>query len=79
MVKLIKIPYWYLRVSAKSIILKNISLFNFFKNLLQFNLILEMTKNSSFFIKLLILIESLLNIIWYSLVSTFKTKKNDKR
>ena len=75
MVRLIKIPYWYLRASAKSIILKNISLFGFIKNLLQFNLILEMIKNSSLIIKFLILIESLLNIIWYSLVSTFKTKK----
>ncbi len=73
-VQLIKIPYWYLRVSAKQIILRNVNLFNLFTSLLQLNLILELLKNSNLMIKFLILSESVLNIIWYSLALTFKKK-----
>ena len=40
-----------------------------------FNLIFKVTKNSSLVAKLLITIESILNIIWYSLISIFKNKK----
>ena len=74
-VQLIKIPYWYLRISAKQTILKNVNLFNFFTSLLQLNLILELLKNSNVIIKFLILSESIINIIWYSLALTFKKKK----
>ncbi len=74
-VQLIKIPYWYLRITAKQIILRNVNLFNLFTSLLQLNLILELLKNSNLIIKFLILSESLVNIIWYSLVLTLKKKK----
>ena len=73
-VQLIKIPYWYLRISAKQIILRNVNLFNLFSSLLQLNLILELLKNSNLIIKFLILSESLVNIIWYSLALTLKKK-----
>jgi len=75
-VQLIKIPYWYLRISAKQIILRNVNLFNLFSSLLQLNLILELLKNSNLIIKFLILSESLVNIIWYSLALTLKKKTN---
>ena len=75
-VQLIKIPYWYLRISAKQIILRNVNLFNLFTSLLQLNLILELLKNSNLIIKFLILSESLVNIIWYSLALTLKKKTN---
>ena len=77
-VQLIKIPYWYLRISAKQIILRNVNLFNLFTSLLQLNLILELLKNSNLIIKFLILSESLVNIIWYSLALTLKKKTNAK-
>ncbi len=73
-VQLIKIPFWYLRISAKQIVLRNVNLFNIFTSLSQLNLILELLKKSNLIIKILILSESLVNIIWYSLALTFKKK-----
>ena len=46
-VKLVKFPYWYLRIVAKQIILRNINLLSFFKNIGQFNIIFSIIKNSS--------------------------------
>tara|TARA_B100000686_G_C16785578_1_gene974996 strand:+ start:2188 stop:3354 length:1167 start_codon:yes stop_codon:yes gene_type:complete len=74
-VKLLKIPHWYARIAAKQILLRNIKLSTFTKKITQFNLIFKVTKNSSLVAKLLITIESILNIIWYSLISIFKNKK----
>ncbi len=74
-IKLIKIPYWYLRISAKQIILRNIKLSNIFKTIFQLGVIYKMVSKSNFFIKILIFIETLLNILWYSIIRTFKIKK----
>ena len=74
-VKLIKIPYWYLRFAAKNILLRNIKLSTLIKTIFQFNLIFSIIKNSNFLIKFLIIFESILNIVWYSFVLTFKPKK----
>ena len=74
-VKLIKIPYWYTRIVAKQILLRNIKLSTFTKKIIQFNLIFKITENSSLVAKFLITIESVLNIIWYSIISIFKNKK----
>jgi len=74
-VNLIKIPYWYLRISAKQIIMRDIKLSNLIKTLNQFKIILSIINKSNLIIKLLILIESILSIMWYSLVLTIKPKK----
>ena len=74
-VKLVKFPYWYLRIVAKQIILRNINLLSFFKNIGQFNIIFSIIKNSSLLDKFLILLESILNKLWYTLLFTFKLKK----
>ena len=74
-VKLVKFPYWYLRIVAKQIILRNINLLSFFKNIGQFNIIFSIIKNSSLIVKFLILLESILNKLWYTLLFTFKLKK----
>ena len=74
-VKLVKFPYWYLRIVAKQIILRNINLLSFFKNIGQFNIIFSIIKNSSLLVKFLILLESILNKLWYTLLFTFKLKK----
>ena len=74
-VKLVKFPYWYLRIVAKQIILRNINLLSFFKNIGQFNIIFSIIKNSSLLVKFLILLESILNKLWYTLLFTFKPKK----
>jgi len=74
-VKLIKIPYWYLRISAKQIILRNIKLSNLIKAIFQFSIIIKMLRNTNLFVKFLVLSETLLNALWYSFVLTIKPKK----
>ena len=74
-VKLIKIPYWYLRIGAKQIILRNIKLSTLIKKIFQFNIIFKLINNSNFVAKNLILLESIINILWYSILFTFKSKK----
>lgn len=73
-VVLSKIPYWYLRISAKYILIKNIKLSNFIKTIFQLKIVFKMTKNSNFLTKFLVLTESVFNIFWYSFLLTFKTK-----
>ncbi len=74
-VDLIKIPYWYLRISIKQILLRNMKLQNLVKSILQFKLIFKMIKNSNLLAKFLVIIESIINTFWYSFVLTFKSKK----
>ena len=74
-VKLFNIPYWYLRISTKNILLRNIKLPNIIKSIYQFHMIFSITKNSNIFIKLLVILESIINIFWYSLLFTLKSKK----
>ena len=74
-VKLIKFPYWYLRIVAKQVILRDINLLSFFKNIGQFNVIFSIIKNSGLSVKLLILLETISNKLWYTLTLIIKQKK----
>ena len=74
-IELIKIPYWYLRVSAKQILLRNLKLSNLIKAIFQFRIIFKIIKNSNFLIKSLIVFESIINTLWYSFTFTLKSKK----
>ena len=74
-VKLFQFPYWYLRIAAKQIILRNIKLSTLKKAIFQFKIIFSIIKNSNFLIKFLITFESVINIFCYSFVLTFKSKK----
>ena len=71
-VKLIKIPYWYRRISAKQAIVRNIKLSKLIKTIFQINVIFPIIKNSSFLTKLLIIFETIINIFWYSFTASFK-------
>ena len=73
-VELIKIPYWYLRIAAKQILLRNLKLSNLIKAIFQFRIIFKIIKNSSLLTKLLIVSESVINTLWYSIIYTFKSK-----
>ena len=73
-VKLIKIPYWYLRIAVKSIILKNIKITSIFKISSLLRLSFSITKKASFIEKFLVNIETLINILWYSVIFTIKNK-----
>ena len=74
-VNLYKIPYWYLRIAVKQILIRNIKLSNLIKTIFQLNIIFKIIKNSNFLIKLLIIVESILNILWYSFTKTFKFRE----
>ena len=69
---LIKIPYWYRRISAKQAIVRNIKLSKLIKTIFQINVIFPIIKNSSFLTKLLIIFETIINIFWYSFTASFK-------
>ena len=73
-IELIKIPYWYLRISAKQILFRNLKLSNLIKAIFQFRIIFKIIKNSSLLTKLLIVSESVINTLWYSIIYTFKSK-----
>ena len=73
-VEIVRFPYWYLRIVAKQIIKRNINLSRLLKSIFQFKEIFKIIKNSNFHIKLLIILETSINIIWYSLTSTIKNK-----
>jgi len=71
-VNLIKIPYWYLRICAKQILLRNIEKLNLFKKMSELFNFLSSIRKSNFFEKILIFVESIINIFWYYLISFFK-------
>ncbi len=74
-VKILKIPYWYLRICAKHIIIRNIKLSNIIKTIKQSGIILSILKNTKIYIKLLIIFETIINILWYSIILTLRPKK----
>ena len=73
-VKLVKFPYWYLRISAKQAIKRNIKLTRFIKTIFQFNEIFKIIENSSFLTKFLIIFETIINIFWYSFTASLKKR-----
>jgi hypothetical protein len=74
-VKLVRFPYWYLRIAAKQIILRNIKFSNIIKSFLQLKIIFHVIKKTNPLFKLIILAETLINIIWYSIILSLKFKK----
>ncbi len=75
-VKLSKIPYWYLRIAAKQVIVRNIKLSNFLKTISQFRIIFEIVKNSNFQTKLLVIFESITNVFGIHLLQFSKVRIN---
>ena len=71
-IELISIPFWYLRIVAKQIIVRNIKFSKFLKTILLLGEVYKLTKNSKIHIKFLVFFESILNIIWYSARSIIK-------
>jgi len=74
-IKLIKIPYWYLRIVAKQIVLRNLRLSTMIKNFIQIDFIFSIIKNTNILTKFLVIAETIVNIFWYSLIFTIKNKK----
>ncbi len=74
-VEIFSFPYWYLRIASKQILLRNIKLKNLFKSFFQLKIIFNVIRNANTLGKIFIVLESILNIIWYSLISTLKSNK----
>ncbi len=68
------VPFWYLRIAAKQILVRDTSILKFFGTLRQFWEVLRIIKKSKIYVQLLVMGESLLNMIWYSFIRTFKKK-----
>ena len=68
------VPFWYLRIAAKQILIRDASILKFFGTLRQFREVLKIIKKSKIYVQLLVVGESLLNMIWYSILRTFKEK-----
>ena len=69
-----KLPYWYLRICAKQIILRDINIYKIFSSIFHLKEVFSLIKGSSNFVKLLVMIESSLNILWFSLVRILRKK-----
>lgn len=68
-IELVTIPYWYIRIAAKQIIKKNVSIWNILSSFYQLKQVLKVLEKSSLYVQLLVIIESILNILWYSITS----------
>ena len=69
-----KLPYWYLRICAKQIILRNINIYKIFSSILHLKEVFFLIKGSNSFVKLLVFIETSLNILWFSLIRILRKK-----
>ena len=69
-----RVPYWYLRICAKQILLKNMKISKIFNSLFHLKEVFLLTKKSNILVKLLVMIESILNILWFSGIRLFKAK-----
>ena len=70
-VQLIQMPYWYLRICAKMIILRNIKNSSLVKIFSEFRKILPIIRKSNIVTKFLVVCETILNVFWYSIKSFF--------
>ena len=70
-VQLIQMPYWYIRICAKMIILRNIKNSSLVKIFSEFRKILPIIRQSNIVTKFLVVCETILNVFWYSLKSFF--------
>ena len=73
-----KIPYWYNRICAKQILLRDLRITRFFSSIINFKELLYIAKKSNMLALTVIFIESFLNFIYYSLLNTIRTKSTGK-
>ena len=69
-----KLPYWYLRICAKQIILRDINIYKIFSSIFHLKEVFSLIKGSNNFVKLLVLFESLINILWFSFIRVLRKK-----
>ena len=67
-------PYWYLRICAKQILLKNLKISKIFDSIFLLKEVAFLANKTNIFVKLMLFSESILNIIWFSIIRLLKTK-----
>ena len=67
-------PYWYLRICAKQILLKNLKISKIFDSIFLLKEVAFLANKTNIFLKLMLFSESILNIIWFSIIRLLKTK-----
>ena len=69
-----KVPYWYKRICAKQILLRDLRLSTILQSFSNFREISIITKTSNIFTILLIFLETGINFIYYSILNTLRAK-----
>ena len=69
-----EVPFWYLRIAAKQILIRDARISSFPGTIRQFFEVIKIIKKSKIYYQLLILGESLINILWFTILRTFKEK-----
>ena len=74
-----KIPYWYKRICAKQILLRDHRLKKILSSLVNFKEVYYIAKKSNLITFLLIFLETITNFVYYGLINTIKSKSMGKK
>ena len=75
---LIEVPYWYKRICAKQILLRDFKVSTIFQSFANLREIAVLSKTSNIFTILLIFLETGINFIYYSFLNTLRAKGSGK-
>ncbi len=77
--KLKRLPYWYTRICAKQIILRDLKFFKILNSLVHLKEIFQLIKGSNIFVKSTVILETLINIVWFATIRLFSKKGVGKK
>ena len=69
-----EVPFWYLRIAAKQTVIRDARILSLPNTFLQLMEVIKIIKRSKIYVQFLILGESLINMLWYSILRSFKPK-----
>ncbi len=69
-----EVPFWYLRIAAKQTVIRDARILSLPSTFLQLIEVIKIIKRSKIYVQFLILGESLINMLWYSILRSFKPK-----
>ena len=74
-----RLPYWYTRICAKQIILRDLKFFKILNSLVHLKEIFQLIKGSNIFVKSTVILETLINIVWFATIRLFSKKGVGKK
>ena len=72
--KLNRLPYWYIRICAKQIILRDLKFYKILNSLVHLKEIFQLIKGSNILVKFSVILETLINILWVATIRLFSEK-----